>query len=34
MADPLGVRNGECDGVGSRCVVTDEYRSIDVELVE
>ena len=34
MSDPLGVRDGERDGVGSRGVVTDEYRSIDVELVE
>ena len=34
MADPLGVRDGERDGVGSRGVVTDEYRSTDVELVE
>ena len=34
MRDPLGVGDGERDGVGPRCVVTDEYRSTDAELVE
>ena len=34
MGDPLGVRDGERNGVRPRSVVTDEYRSIDVEFVE
>ena len=34
MPDPLGMGDGERNGVRPRCVVTDEYCLLDVQLVE